>query len=131
MPTRKAHRLQNPLAMNRYYPEINCAAHTLPFLQARRVELAQLGLSGGLNEKRSVHRKAELRAIDAGIRARGQQPVRPPRARVLPASAPSDVAQVQAHATLPAPPPASACGYSQALRAVGLHYAPVVHSVYY
>ena len=117
--------------MNHYHPQINTAAHSLEWLQNRRDYLARIGLGGTINEKRSTQRKAEMRAIDAGIRARGHRPRQLPRPRPEPAAVP---APGLAH-VLPAAPalptgPLGLCGYSTAVASAQKAYAPKPYSVY-
>lgn len=114
--------------MNSYFPNINPAAHSIEHLQARRAVLARLGLSGDINQKRSIHRKAELAAIDTHLRGQGERPqqVR----RVMRHASATDIACVQAHAVPALPIAAPTNGYSRAVRAVCVAYAPARHSVY-
>ena len=112
-----------------YYPTINPAAYSLAWLQTRRDELARQGLRGTKAEKQSAQRKAELAAIDAGMRARGTRPTQLPRTRVLPGSAPGDTARMQAHAQAPRTP--TGCnGYSQQLHAVARDFNPPKYERY-
>ncbi|GAB2866207.1 hypothetical protein [Hymenobacter ruber] len=121
--------------MNQYHPEINTAAYSVEWLQTRREHLAKIGLYGSINEKKSAHRKAELAAIDTGLKARGEKAMqvrRPNRAaRRLPDSGPADVARPRLDCF---PPPAQrplvSTGYSSAVNAVNSDYQPRKNSVY-
>lgn len=100
--------------MNNYHPQINAAAYSREWLRTRHDELARIGRGGSPSEKKSVHRRAELAAIEAAL-AGAPRPMR--RVGIV------DTPMVPAR-------PAAARGYSADLQAVARDFNPTKYDRY-